>query len=172
MKIYRLILPDGSKHEKTFADKREATNAMYAYITNHPRDGYTPFDFQLEEKDVQNPESITSYITARKVIGSTELSKIAVDDENKEILGTIDFLLTMARAWNKADAFDPYADNPSGTFCPSFIMSEHGSFELGITRVLPSDEFTINRLISFRTEDLATAFGETFISQFKQLFTK
>lgn len=172
MKIYRLTAPDGRELERTFSTKQEATKAMYLDIVDHQSDGYTPFDYHLKEEEVQGPESITSYITARKVIGSTELSKIAVDDENKEILGTIDFLLTMARAWNKADAFDPYADNPSGSFCPSFIMSEHGSFELGITRVLPSDEFTINRLISFRTEDLATAFGETFISQFKQLSTK
>lgn len=172
MKIYRLITPDGRKTKRTFATKKEATNAMNAHIANHPHDDYTPFDYHLKEEEVQGPESIVAYITARNVLGSIELTKVAVDDDNKDTVTTIDFLITMARAWNKLDGFDPYAENPRGSFYPSFKMPEPGLLAIDIIRNESSDEFSISRPISFRTEELARAFGLTFIDEYKQLFTK
>ena len=171
MKIYRITAPDGRELEKTFQTKQEAARAMYLDIVDHQVDDYTPFDYHLKEEEVQGPESIITYITARNVLGSIELSKIAVDDDNKDTVATIDYLITMARAWNKADGFDPYAD-PRGSYHPNFKKSAPGLLALDITLKESADEFSFSSIISFRTEELARQFGLTFIDQFKQILFK
>ena len=172
MKIYRLTAPGGRELERTFTTKQEATKAMYLDIIDHQADNYTPFDYHLKEEEVLGPGNIVTYIKARNVLGSVELSKIAVDDDNKDTVTAIDYLITMARAWNKLDGFDPYAFNPRGNFFPSFRMPNRGIFKLDDIRNESTDSLSFSRILSFRTAELARMFGLTFIDQFKQLFAK
>lgn len=173
MKRYKLtLIPEGKTFDSLFDSPKEADAFVCKYISNHPDEGLTVFDFRLDENDLV-PTDIKTYIRATSALGGIDSTTILVDSENKETLATLDRLLTIARAWNKVDGTPESLPHPEQTrYFPQFSddKDDERHYFCYEHPMGSEHDFGIEALLSFRTKELAEAFSYWFKEDFAKLF--
>lgn len=177
MKRFRLKRNEKSAPIGTFNTKLEAVNKMESIIDFNNEDldedntdYLTPFDFTLEELDVEDVnDEIPDYEAARRFLGHTPnvtSAFFAINPKHQKALIALNALFTIAEAWNKADNFTPDFSNHNQTkWFPWFKYSDDAA---GFVCAYTSNSATpaaanVGSRLCFKSDKRARQFGEQFI---------
>lgn len=139
-------------------------------------DSYIVTDFDIREKEVQDPlEIVTSYEKACEYLGRDTSVEIKVGGNNPHIKAIIAMfkLVTIAEAWNKIDGFVPdFGDYKQYKWYPYFYYEKEsaGFVYSGASYAPSSSAANLGSRLCFKSSNRAREFGKSFIDLFNEFF--
>ena len=122
----------------TFDTKQDAADEMNDVIENNnddidadDEDWLTPFDFTLDEIEVEEEINVTvdSYEAATKYLhyqADVKSTLIGINPKHTKALIALNALFTIADAWNKADGFVPdFSNRNQYKYFPWFVYNDN-----------------------------------------------
>lgn len=164
-----------------YDNKKDAQGVVFVRLKENA--DVSVFDFEI--KDFEIPTTIRE---AKEVLGTNEKSCFLVsgdggitvsrtklqvlcneaDANSLNALLAFNKLMTLAKAWNKLDNFEPSYDNEDELFIPCFENYEDSLRLMCVSQVIKSAiKYPVE--MCFKTAERAAYFGELFADEYKKL---